>query len=218
MNNVVKFGKYVTALKVLTVVCLAILLVMMFNGMRGSGGHMALQLQPPVALAGEATEISEQMGNDTKLQQAIDLVTSMRKDFPNENGTREMWVKAGGKLGNVRCILETKGVPKGVEQYEVTLTKKWDVTVNAVQPVSYWKYTVVGERVELVEFLNNDSAVVTMNAAKMAELYAEADTPAEKVQLIILEARSAVSRSAMSRLKPLEMKNTGRRLACWKNF
>lgn len=194
MNNIVKFGKCVTALKVLTVVCLTIPLVMIFNGIKGAGGHMALQLRPPAAWAGEATKIAEQMGNDAKLQQAIDLVTSLRKAFPSANGTREMWVKTGDKLGNVKCVLETKGVPKGAEQYEVTLTKRWDVTVNAVRPVSYWKYIVTSERAELVEFEDNDSAVVAMNAARMAELYAEAATPAEKVQLIILEGRSAVSR------------------------
>lgn len=183
-----KFGKHNTALKILTVVCLTIPLVMILNGIKGDSGHMAFQLQPPAVWAGEST------GDDAKLQQAIDLVTSMRQDFPSENGTREVWVKTGGKLGNVRCILETKGVPKGAEQYEVTLTKKWDVTVNAVQPVSYWKYKVTGERVELVEFQDNDDAVVTMNAVKMAELYAKAATSAEKVQLIILEANSALSR------------------------
>jgi len=189
-----KFGKRIIFLKVWAIVCLTILLVMILNEIKGTGVLMVFQLRPPTALAGEATEIPAQLENEAKLRQAIDLVTSMRKDFPKENGTREVWVKTGGKLGNVRCILETKGVPKGAEQYEVTLTKKWDVTVNATQPVSYWKYKVTGERVELVEFLNNDDAVITMNAAKMAELYSEAATTAEKMPLITVEARWAISR------------------------
>ncbi len=95
-------------------------------------------------------------------QNPIYLVTQMRKDFPDWNGTREVLVRTGGRYPgiNIRCILETKCTQTSDEEYEVVLTKTWDIEINGQRPVSYWKYRVIGERVQLEESQNNDRLVL----------------------------------------------------------
>jgi len=99
---------------------------------------------------------------DKKRQDPIYLVTRMWRDFPDWNGTREVLVRIGGKYPgiNVRCILETKCTQINHEEYEVVLTKTWQIKVNGQQPVSYWKYRVRNERVQLEESQDNDGLVL----------------------------------------------------------
>jgi len=101
---------------------------------------------------------------DQNAARAIYLVTVMRRGFPGWNGTREILVNVGGRPPgiNIRCVLETRCDHAGENQYTVTLTKTWDIKINGSQPVSYWKYKVAGERVELVEEQDNDDMIRTI--------------------------------------------------------
>ncbi|NSW91749.1 MAG: hypothetical protein HPY74_13955 [Firmicutes bacterium] len=103
--------------------------------------------------------IKERM--DEKAARAIYLVTSMRNEFPDWCGTREILVNAGGKYPGVkiRCILKTQCEKEKEGQYSILLTKIWDIKINGVQPVSYWKYRITGERVELIEVQDNDNGI-----------------------------------------------------------
>lgn len=94
-------------------------------------------------------------------RKAIYLVTLMRKEFPDWNGTREILVRTGGKAPGmkIRCVLQTQCDKEKYGQYTVTLTKTWDIKINGIQPVSYWKYRVTGKRVELVDEQDNDHGI-----------------------------------------------------------
>ncbi|MDA8210293.1 MAG: hypothetical protein M0021_00195 [Clostridia bacterium] len=98
---------------------------------------------------------------DNGVGSAIYLVTLLRRDFPEWNGTREILVRTGGPDPgmNVRCVLETKCVSDGNDEYTITLTKTWQIKINGKQPVSVWKYRVTGRRVELVESQDNDTMI-----------------------------------------------------------
>lgn len=98
---------------------------------------------------------------DKEASAAIYLVTLMRHDFPDWNGSRDILVRTGGKAPGmtVRCTLQTQCEKIGDEQYSIVLTKTWDIRINGVQPVSYWKYRVTGERVELLEEEDNDGSI-----------------------------------------------------------
>ncbi|MDH7524471.1 MAG: hypothetical protein QHH10_04070 [Peptococcaceae bacterium] len=98
---------------------------------------------------------------DEKASKAIYLVTIMRREFPEWNGTREILVNAGGNPPGIkiRCLLETDCISASEGQYLVTLTKTWGIKINGSQPVSYWKYKVTGERVELIEEQDKDDMI-----------------------------------------------------------
>lgn len=98
---------------------------------------------------------------DVKAARAIYLVTAMRPEFPDWQGTREILVRTGGKYPgiNVRGLLETECISAGEDQHTVTLTRTWNIKINGLQPVSYWKYRVTGERVELMEEHDNDDMI-----------------------------------------------------------
>ena len=104
--------------------------------------------------------VDKERGND-QARKAIYLVAIMRRDFPEWNGTREILVRTGGPTPgiNVRCVLETKCIPENEGQYTVTLTKIWDIKINGSQPISFWKYKVTGERVELIEEHDQDDVI-----------------------------------------------------------
>ena len=103
-----------------------------------------------------ANIIREKLDDNTS--HAIDLVTLMRNEFPNFKGTREILVRSGGPAPGIkiRCILGTDYIDTGSGQYIVTLTKTWDIKINGVQPISYWKYKIKGQNVELIELQDND--------------------------------------------------------------
>ncbi len=98
---------------------------------------------------------------DDKARKAIYLVTTMRREFPEWNGTREILANSGGMYPGmkIRCVLETKCIPEGENQYSITLTKTWDIKINGSQPISFWKYRVTGERVELIEEQDKDDMI-----------------------------------------------------------
>ncbi len=104
-----------------------------------------------------ASRVDKDRGSDES-KRAIYLVTAMKPDFPEWNGSKEFLVRTGGIHPGlkVRCLLETECIPEGEGRYLVTLTKTWDIKVNGTQPVSYWQYEVRGERVELVEEQDED--------------------------------------------------------------
>ena len=101
---------------------------------------------------------------DPKIRRVLYLVTNLRREFPDWEGTREILVHTGGRESGtvIRCILETKCVPLGGESYEITLIKTWHTYVDRLQPVSFWKYKVTGERVELLEESDNDGYIYKM--------------------------------------------------------
>jgi len=70
------------------------------------------------------SHVNKERGDD-KARKAIYLVSMMRHDFPEWNGSREILVRTGGPPPgtNVRCILETKCISEDEGQYIVTLTK-----------------------------------------------------------------------------------------------
>ncbi|PKM89515.1 MAG: hypothetical protein CVU87_05035 [Firmicutes bacterium HGW-Firmicutes-12] len=98
---------------------------------------------------------------DKGARKAINLVTMLRQEFPDWDGTREILVNAGGKPPGmkIRCLLETECLSVGEGEYSITLTKNWDITINGIQPLSYWKYKVTGESVELIEEQDNDDLI-----------------------------------------------------------
>lgn len=99
--------------------------------------------------------------SDQEASRAIRRVTMMKPDFPDWNGTREVLVLTGGKApgGVVRAALKTEYEKTGDGEYVVTLTRSWSITVNDVVPVSYWRYKVAGDKVELVEEHDADDAI-----------------------------------------------------------
>ncbi|MCX7709175.1 MAG: hypothetical protein N2484_04930 [Clostridia bacterium] len=102
--------------------------------------------------------------SDEKATEAIYRVTSLRKDFPEWNGTREKLFKGGGPAPGtkIRCILETRCIKEGEGQYSVALTKTWGLKVNDAPITSVWKYKVTGDKVELVEEKDNDNRIKTI--------------------------------------------------------
>ena len=59
----------------------------------------------------------------------------------------------------VWCRLQTWCEEGMRGQYIITLTKTWDIKINGVRPVSYWKYRVIGEQLEMIEKQDNDAMV-----------------------------------------------------------
>lgn len=86
-------------------------------------------------------------------RKAISLVTAIQRDFPHWEGSRELLYRTGGKAPGaiVRAVLQTECEPIPDGGYQVTLTKEWQITVNGIQPKSYWIYRVVGDKMELIE-------------------------------------------------------------------
>lgn len=106
------------------------------------------------------SRVAKERGDD-QARKAIYLVAIMRREFPEWNGTREILVRTGGPHPgiNVRCVLETNCISEGEGQYIITLTKTWDIKINGIQPKSFWKYKVTGERVELIEEQDQDDMI-----------------------------------------------------------
>ncbi|MDF2926376.1 MAG: antirepressor regulating drug resistance protein [Paenibacillaceae bacterium] len=98
---------------------------------------------------------------DSEGLRAINSVSMLNSGFPDWNGTLEMLVAAGGEAPGttVRCILQSEYEKTAEGEYIVTLTKTWNLSVNGIQPVSFWKYKVAGEQAELVEKQDNDGSI-----------------------------------------------------------
>lgn len=98
---------------------------------------------------------------DENIKRAIYLVQRTRPDFPDWNGTREVLVSAGEKFmgAKIQCTLETQAT-KSDDHYIVTLTRRWGIEIMGERPVSYWKYKVQGNKVELIESENNDPIAI----------------------------------------------------------
>ncbi len=97
-------------------------------------------------------------------RRAITLVTNVQGDFPDWEGTKEILVRTGGKHpgAKVRVLLETSCTEGNDGTYEVLLQKTWDISINGIQPISYWKYKVTEDRMELVDSENNDGSVAAI--------------------------------------------------------
>ncbi|NLY43851.1 MAG: hypothetical protein GX066_07765 [Clostridiaceae bacterium] len=98
---------------------------------------------------------------DENMRKAIYLVQRTRPDFPDWNGTREILVSAGEKFNGakIQCTLETKAEKSG-DFYIVTLTRRWGIEIMGEKPVSYWRYKVEGDKVELIETVDNDPVIL----------------------------------------------------------
>jgi hypothetical protein len=73
-------------------------------------------------------------------------------DFPKRTGTKKMKVPMGGPLGSKANLeLTTKVAVIDKDTYEVTLIKDWNIKVNDVVVLSYWKFRVTQSNVTLLE-------------------------------------------------------------------
>jgi beta-lactamase regulating signal transducer with metallopeptidase domain len=113
--------------------------------------------------ASVASSISRDLTDRDGLQ-AVGRAAMLKHEFPNWKGSREILVSTGGKSPGttVRCTLQSEYEKTAAGEYLVTLTKKWDISINGSQPVSYWKYKVSGEQVELVEEQYQDDKIRLM--------------------------------------------------------
>lgn len=108
---------------------------------------------------------AEKNSLDEKANQAIYYVTQTKQGFPDWNGSKEVLIRTGGPPpgANVRCILETRCTSEGIGKYTITLTRTWQITINGKPVISYWKYSVAGKQVELLESQDQDDRIRTIN-------------------------------------------------------
>ncbi|HEX9062479.1 MAG TPA: hypothetical protein VF941_20085 [Clostridia bacterium] len=84
--------------------------------------------------------------------QAIAKVLEENPEFPDKAGIIEKEEAFGPKLTNkVSVKYETKIEEKENSTYSITFTKTWGIKVNGKTPVSYWKYEVSSEKINLVD-------------------------------------------------------------------
>lgn len=84
--------------------------------------------------------------------QAIEKVLKENPEFPDKAGIIEKEETLGPKpINKVSVKYETKIEEKANNAYTITFTKTWGIKVNGKTPVSYWKYEVSSERINLVD-------------------------------------------------------------------
>jgi|GEM_PF-2393819 len=105
-------------------------------------------------------ELRPEYSKNKNLRSAIHRVALMKPEMPEFIGSKEVLVNVGGKFGTkVRCILETNCSEEKEGKYIVEFKKSWDFSIQGEKIQSYWKYLVEGDRVELLESVNNDKRV-----------------------------------------------------------
>ena len=83
---------------------------------------------------------------------AISKVIKEHPEFPSSVGSKEISLDDFGKQGH-RLIgsLKTEVEKVGEDEYIVIMTKKWNIKVNDIDAVSYWKYKVTPDILNLID-------------------------------------------------------------------
>ena len=91
---------------------------------------------------------------------AISKVIKEHPEFPSSVGSKEISLNHVGKQGNKLIgSLKTEVEKSGQDEYIVIITKKWNIKVNDMDAVSYWKYKVTPEIITLIDSKENADIV-----------------------------------------------------------
>lgn len=93
---------------------------------------------------------------------ALDLVLERHPEFPSRpDESREISVRTGGKYPGllVKAKLTTTVEKVNYLTYVITLIKEWQIKINGIQPVSYWKYQFFQNDLSLIKSQDNDGMI-----------------------------------------------------------
>lgn len=109
-------------------------------------------------LKSESVRSADNSSNVFSTSEAVSKVVSEHPDFPyNTNKAIIKKLPIGGPPGTAANVkFTTKVKSAGKEQYIVTLTKDWGITINGKYARSFWKYAVTPDSVTLMECIDND--------------------------------------------------------------
>jgi hypothetical protein len=104
---------------------------------------------------------------DGAVKKAIDKYNSTEKDTPEidfpttmkSGDTVSKTIQIGGKEGNTTKLDMSISAKKDGNNYIVTLTKNYNITVNGTKAISSWKYEIAKDSINLLDKRENGKLI-----------------------------------------------------------